>query len=78
MKKGQCPVCKTVKLIQTTDLDAGGEIVVVWVPQLMYQRTYLGEPEYVSPRCYECYAKAERRLLEKKHDEVMTNGVSES
>lgn len=39
-------------------------MVSVEVP--LYQRSYAGQPEYISPRCYWCYLKAEKRLNESR------------
>lgn len=33
------------------------------VPYPLYQRSYEGEPEYISPRCSRCYDKVVRKEL---------------
>ena len=32
-----------------------------WHDMPLYQRSYPGEPEYISPRCSRCYDKAKRK-----------------
>ena len=59
----KCPVCKS---------DSGGyyqldfDEVRRWVEMSLYQRSYPGEPEYISSRCLRCFDKAikknERKL----------------
>jgi len=38
----------------------------IWENYPMLQRSYLGEPEYISPRCAPCYEKAEKARERKK------------
>ena len=44
----KCPVCKQKRRM----LEVG---IRVRVPALLYQRSYPGEPEYISPRCSQCF-----------------------
>ena len=39
------------------DLTGGG---LVAMPALFYRRSYEGEPEYISPRCHDCYERVEK------------------
>ncbi len=48
----KCPVCKQDKImLMHTDYK------IVSHPQALYQISYPGEKEYVSPRCEACYEK---------------------
>ncbi len=50
----RCPVCKMLRTIQEQQV-YGGPPVTIPVP--LYQRSYPGEPEYISPRCSYCFDK---------------------
>lgn len=56
----KCPVCKLATGIYE-ELVITGDIR--WLPHPLYQRSYKGEPEYISQRCLKCYEKAEKKLL---------------
>jgi len=62
MRNGRCPVCGITRRIPDQVFYRQPP---VWVPAYLYQRSYLGEPEYISPRCESCYDKAERKLVRK-------------
>jgi len=51
----RCPVCNKRKKMLVQE-EYGGPLVSV--PALLYQRSYPGEPRYVSPRCLECFHMA--------------------
>jgi len=58
MSRGtRCPVCKQKRTMWEQTIWTGATLVRV--PALLYQRRYQGETEYISPRCYDCYDKAE-------------------
>ena len=77
----KCPVCKSstggyywppeqrddVKesLVKQGLMDPKS-LLTEWHDIPLYQRSYPGEPEYISPRCEKCYHKAERKLLRRK------------
>lgn len=44
----------------------------------LYQYSYPGEPEYISPRCGKCYSKAERKLERKlaKFNDYVCDGAT--
>ena len=48
-------------------------LLTVWHDMPPYQRSYPGEKEYISPRCFKCYNKAER-AAERKQLRRETNG----
>ena len=56
-----CPVCK---LRRTMLIQKEYGQPPVRVEALTYQRSYRGTPGYISPRCFECYDKAESRIRE--------------
>jgi hypothetical protein len=60
-----CPVCKIFNRIQQL-IAIGDDLILMWVPQPLYQFSYPGEPEYISARCERCYDKAIRKK-DKKH-----------
>ena len=76
----RCPVCKfeagiyywppeqpsdeLVSLVRAGMLDPA-RLATVPLEMPLYQRSYKDEPEYISPRCLECYKRAERSLLKK-------------
>ena len=41
---------------------------LVKAPAQMYQRSYEGEPGYISPRCWGCYEKVDKSLFRKIGD----------
>ena len=51
----KCPICGKMR-VMLEQLKYGEESVPVAEP--MYQYSYEGEPEYISPRCYDCINKA--------------------
>ena len=55
-----CPKCK-VRHTMLFQQRYGKPAVRVDAP--LYQCSYKGEPEYISPRCLKCYEKAEKRPL---------------
>ena len=55
----RCPVCRKKETIQTQP-QYGGELVEVAAP--LYQISYKGSPNYVSPRCSRCIS----RVLDKR------------
>jgi len=65
----KCPVCKssTGGYWWPAVLDPQAK---EWHDYPLYQRSYSGEPGYISPRCERCYdkavRKAERKLLRRK------------
>lgn len=70
----RCPSCNTEFMI--TAVTNNGRKVTVDAP--LYQRSYKGEPEYISPRCYRCYDKMERRLLRKLVRDAHTQSAIET
>lgn len=60
----KCPVCKMGigGYYWPAVLDPGGR---EWHEYPLYQRSYPGRLEYISPRCGSCYNKAEKRLIRK-------------
>ena len=62
MHAGACRVCHITRYIEYVG-ERGN-----WGPQFLYQRSYKGEPEYISPRCLKCYEKAEKKLLRTQQD----------
>jgi transposase-like protein len=58
-----CPVCKASYFILEQQ---GYGIAPVRRPALLYQRSYPGEPEYISPRCDRCFDREYRRRLSKE------------
>jgi len=78
----KCPVCKSATggyywepeqrddekedLVKQGSMDPKA-LRTVWHDMELYQRSFPGEPEYISPRCSRCYDKAgraaERKLL---------------
>lgn len=57
----KCPVCLQKRYI-TRQPQQGGDLIVVDAP--LYQISYPGQKEYVSPRCSECLDKLmERRAV---------------
>ena len=52
-----CRFCRR-NHVMTWDLTGEG---LVEMPALFYQCSYEGEPGHVSPRCHDCYEKAENR-----------------
>ncbi len=44
----------------------------VWHDMPLYQRSFPGEEEYISPRCFKCYNKAEQ-AAERKQLRRMAN-----
>ncbi len=38
-----------------------GKLRMLFHDYPMYQRSYPGAPDYISPRCERCYAKAEKK-----------------
>lgn len=62
-----CPVCKLGTGYYTRpNVDPGGPPQVFAYP--LYQRSYKGTEGYTSPRCSECYDKAERKYEMGKRD----------
>ncbi len=59
----KCPVCKMQRTIQEQQV-YGGPLVTIPVP--LYQRSYPDEPEYISPRCSDCFDKRLKRLSRKR------------
>jgi len=60
----RCPVCKLgtgYYYAPQVDPDAPLERL----PYPLYQGSYPGELEYISPRCERCYDKAERKLAKR-------------
>lgn len=60
----RCPVCK---------LSTGGyhypgvdPMTIEWLPLPLYQRSYPGEKEYISPRCLKCFTQKLREEERKK------------
>jgi len=54
----KCPVCQKASKIEDSDYYIEtGEVVVVWVPQPLYQFSYPDNPDYISPRCDKCMRK---------------------
>lgn len=60
MLKKKCPVCKTQRTIQERRVYGNS---VVTVPAPLYQQSYPGEPEHISPRCLPCFDMAVKRCL---------------
>jgi hypothetical protein len=60
----RCPVCKQdkVMLMHSQNDDP---IALVPHPQPLYQISYPGEREYVSPRCEDCFNKLMERRSKK-------------
>jgi len=82
----KCPVCKfatgiyywpptqisdeLVGLVRAGMLDPAA-LATVPLEMPLYQKSYKGEPEYISPRCSRCYDKAlkvmEKRKIRREH-----------
>ena len=66
----KCPVCGQTKMMKT-QLVYGGPLVEVEQP--LYQISYPGEKEYLTPRCIDCYdkviAKREKKNGNNRTDE---------
>ena len=60
-----CPVCKMQHMMKT-QIFTGEAIKTVWVPELLYQRSYPREKEYLSQRCEGCYNKAIKKEAKRK------------
>ena len=61
MHPGECPVCHISHHIEHVG-ERGN-----WGPQFLYQRSYPGQPEYISPRCQRCFEKAEKKVQKRLH-----------
>ncbi len=76
----KCPACKSATggyySPPTQRDDAKEELVkqglmdpkalrTEWEDMPLYQRSFPGEPEHISPRCFSCYNKAERKAERK-------------
>jgi len=59
----KCPVCKMQRTIQE-QMSYDGPLVTIRAP--LYQRSYPGEPEYISPRCSDCFDKRLKGLSRKR------------
>ena len=60
----KCPVCKmSTGYYPWPTIDTA--LPTQRRPFPLYQRSYPGEPGYISPRCERCYNKAERKLNKK-------------
>lgn len=55
----RCPVCK-IRRTMRVQLVYGAPLTTVDAE--LYQRSYPGNPEYISPRCLLCYDKAMKKL----------------
>ena len=58
-----CPVCKfsiSPIPVETIDGEQG------FMPDYLYQYSYKGEQDYISPRCCKCYDKAKKKLDKKE------------
>jgi len=50
----RCPVCKETETMQTQP-EYGGKLVEKAAP--LYQISYKGSPDYVTPRCSRCISR---------------------
>ena len=58
--KGKCPACGIFKRIQQLDA-VGDDLVLMLVPQPLYQFSYPRESGHIPPRCERCYDKAVKK-----------------
>ncbi len=76
----KCPVCKSstggyywppeqrddaVEELVKQGLMDPKALLTEWHDMPLYQRSFPGEPEYISPRDFQCYNKAERKTARK-------------
>ena len=63
----KCPVHKGSTGIYYQLAHVGvDELVMAPHEYPLVQRSYPGEPEYISPRCYKCYVKEEKKREKKE------------
>ena len=60
----KCPVCKESTGTYNAPGEEPGTMVIQDYP--LYQKSYHGQPEYLPPRCLECYEKVEARRARKE------------
>ena len=64
----RCPVCREKETIQV-QLECGGKLIERDAP--LYQISYKGSPEYVSPRCSRCISRVlDRRAAKREKQSV--------
>lgn len=63
MKDGMCPVCH---LEHTIMVQREANAPLVEVPAPLYQISYPGKPEYLPPRCSDCFDKIMERRAKKR------------
>jgi len=70
-----CPVCNIQRNIQEM-VATEDDLKLIWVPALLYQRSYPSKPEYISPRCSGCYDKVIKKEGKRKvKNEQDTNRI---
>jgi len=84
----KCPVCKldagtykeqptlisdeAVNLVRAGLLDPA-KLATELMEMPLYQKSYKGEPEHISPRCSRCFDKAEK-MMERKREKRLNRG----
>lgn len=65
----RCPVCREKETMQV-QLEYGGKLIEMDAP--LYQISYKGSPEYVTPRCSRCISLVldRRRAKDDRHSEI--------